>query len=513
VKTLSLIFIASALLVTSFISLANASFSFVETAQDDANKVVVFVSDAAALSGQALQLNQQSDGRFAALLELNEFTPSSQGILHLQMVGEVDDVLVIGIDSDKALDGPALQNLGGKIAASLSSTSKDVEASVFVDGLSSDSSITAAHLAYGYHLRHYSFDKYQSKKQDGESNITFVTPSANENENLYANDLKFIAQGVHLARDLASEPGKSMYPQLFVDTVSALFKGVDNVKIDVLDVKDMEKYNMGALMGVGKGSIHEPRMLVIEYTGGKRGDAPIALAGKGITFDTGGISIKPNTNMWMMKADLSGAAAVAGTMHALAQRGENVNVIGLMPLAENMPAEDAIRPGDVLQTMQGTTIEIISTDAEGRLILADAVYYAQDKYKPKMLLNIATLTGSAARALGDEYAALVTRNMPYSLQMMEVGEKSGEHVWPLPLHENHFEQIKSDIADIKNSGAGNPGASIGAAVIGTFVADDLPWVHLDIAGVDWLSSSIDVAPKGSQGWGVRYMDQLVRDNK
>jgi leucyl aminopeptidase len=232
--------------------------------------------------------------------------------------------------------------------------------------------------------------------------------------------------------------------------------------------------------------------------------------GKGITFDTGGISIKPNDGMWAMKSDLSGAAAVAGTILATASRGEKVNLVGLMPLAENMPAGNAIRPGDVLTTMQGTTIEIISTDAEGRLILADAVRYAQQQYKPGMLLNIATLTGSAARALSDEYAALVTRDWDLSLKMMEVGKRSGEEVWPLPLHPNHFKQIKSEIADIKNSGAGDPGASIGAAVVATFIDEQLPWVHLDIAGVDWLNDAIAVAPKGSQGWGVRFMDQLIR---
>jgi leucyl aminopeptidase len=213
-----------------------------------------------------------------------------------------------------------------------------------------------------------------------------------------------------------------------------------------------------------------------------------------------------------MKSDLSGAAAVAGTLYATAQRGENINLIGFMPLAENMPSQDAIRPGDVLGTMKGVSIEVISTDAEGRLILADAVYYAQQKYKPKMLVNIATLTGSAGRALSDEYAAVITRDFALSTKMMDIGELSGELVWPLPLHANHFKQIESPIADIKNSGAGNPGASVGAAVVATFIEKDLPWVHLDIAGVDWLEADIDVAPKGSQGWGVRFMDQLVRDN-
>jgi leucyl aminopeptidase len=214
-----------------------------------------------------------------------------------------------------------------------------------------------------------------------------------------------------------------------------------------------------------------------------------------------------------MKSDMAGAAAVAGTIYAAAMRGENVNLVGLMAMAENMPAADAIRPGDVLSTMQGTTIEIMSTDAEGRLVLADAVYYAQQEYKPKMLVNIATLTGSASRALGDEYAVVITRDWALSQQMMKIGEASGEHVWPLPLHPNHFKQIKSDIADIKNSGAGNPGASIGAAVIGTFVDEDLPWVHLDIASVDWYTEATDTTPKGSSGWGVRFLDQLIRENK
>lgn len=265
-------------------------------------------------------------------------------------------------------------------------------------------------------------------------------------------------------------------------------------------------------MGVGMGSVHEPKLLVIEYRGADKDTAPLALVGKGITFDTGGISIKPNSGMWAMKSDLSGAAAVAGTMLAAASRGEEVNLVGLMPLAENMPAGNAIRPGDVLTTMQGTTIEIISTDAEGRLILADAVRYAQDKYKPSMLLNIATLTGSAARALSDEYAALITREWDLSIKMMAIGKASGEDVWPLPLHANHFKQIKSDIADIKNSGAGDPGASIGAAVIATFVDENIPWVHLDIAGVDWLENETATAPKGSHGWGVRFMDELIRQH-
>nr|WP_136252551.1 leucyl aminopeptidase [Ningiella ruwaisensis] len=506
-------FFAISLLFVSSVSFANIDVRFVDSMDDSKNTLVLVVNEPGALTGYSKTLNESTEQNFSALLSLNNFTGKFGEVQTLQLIGGFEHVVVVGTQNDLPLTAPELQNLGGKIAATLSSKNKDIEAIILTDNLNAELDDAAAQIAFGYHLRHYSFDKYKASKADGKSSLTFVVNNVSLNQNAYENDLRFLAEGVHFTRDLASEPGMSLYPQAFVERVKEKFKGIDNINIDVLDVRDMEKNNMGALLGVGKGSIHDPRLLVIEYTGAKKGEAPIALAGKGITFDTGGISLKGNDNMWQMKSDMSGAAAVAGTLYAIAQRGEKVNVVGLMPLAENMPAEDAIRPGDVLNTMQGTTIEIMSTDAEGRLILSDAVYYAQQKYKPKMLLNIATLTGSAARALSDEYAALITRDFAFSQQIMQIGEKSGELVWPLPLHPNHFEQIKSDIADIKNSGAGNPGASIGAAVIATFVDEDLPWVHLDIAGVDWLSADIDVAPKGSQGWGVRFMDELVRQNK
>lgn len=488
-----------------------ANFTFSDTASIKASTSVVFVDDINNLDGAALSLENKSNGALSQLLALNEFEAKKGHALHLQMLAGIENVLVVGTFDEDGLDAPELQDLGGLIAAKLASVDKKLTINVAIDNLTSDVPSPSAHIALGYKLRHYSFDRYKTVKSAGESSVTLITNQAKAANTLFTKDLLHVSEGVHLARDLATEPGKNMYPQAFVDVIKAKFKGIKNIKIEVLDVRDMEKHNMGALMGVGKGSINDPRLLIIEYAGGNKGDAPIALAGKGITFDTGGISLKSNSGMWAMKSDLSGAAAVAGTLYAAAKRGESLNIVGLMPLAENMPSQDAIRPGDVLETMQGTSIEIMSTDAEGRLVLADAVYYAQQEYKPSLLLNIATLTGSAARALSDEYAAVITRDFSLSTQMMDVGKRSGENVWPLPLHPNHFEQIKSPIADIKNSGAGNPGASIGAAVVGTFVSEDLPWIHLDIAGVDWLESDTDVAPKGSQGWGVRFMDQLVRD--
>ena len=502
---------ALSLLGFSSVALADAEFNFVTQTKVEMTTQVVFVDDLEDLDGAAAKFDKVSSGQFKKLLSLNDFKATLGETQHLQMVAGVDSLLVVGTQDDKALRAPDLQNLGGVIAAALSSTSKNLELSVHIDNLTTSLKTPSAFIASGYAMRHYSFDKYKTKKDDGASNVSMITAQADAAKKHYFGDLQYVVEGVHMARDFATEPGLTMYPQVFVEQIKKRFKGIDNIKIDVLDVKDMKKHNMGAFVGVGRGSVNEPRLVVIEYTGADKKQAPIALAGKGITFDTGGTSLKKNTGMWAMKSDMSGAAAVAGVMYAIAQRGENINVVGLMAMAENMPGADAIRPGDVLETMQGTSIEIISTDAEGRLVLADTVFYAQQKYKPSMLLNIATLTGSAGRAVSDEYGVLITRNFDLSLEMMEVGKRSGELVWPLPLHPNHFEQIKSPIADIKNSGAGNPGASIGAAVIGTFVHESLPWVHLDMASVDWLSEDIDVAPKGSQGWGVRFMDQLIRE--
>ncbi|MCG7549916.1 leucyl aminopeptidase [Pseudoalteromonas sp. Of7M-16] len=490
-------------------ALPKIQFSKLDITQN--KRLIVFINDTNSLSGLAAQVNAQTNGQLKAAIDNAAFKSKFGNTQTFYGLAPFAQVTVVGTGSG-SLTQSQLQDLGGYAAASTPANSKH-QFTVMADSLNTSVSVPAAWVAMGAGLRDYHFDKYKAAAaQSQPRDFVFQTANYNAASNKYHTDLKYMVQGVHLTRDMASEPGKSLYPQSFVNRVKDAFDDIDNVDIDVLKVRDMKKHQMGAILGVGQGSIHEPRMLVIQYRGGAKNEAPIALVGKGITFDTGGISLKKNSGMWQMKSDLSGAAAVAGTMLAVASRGEKVNLVGVMPLAENMPAEDAIRPGDVLKTMQGTTIEIISTDAEGRLLLADAVRYTQDEFKPRMLVNIATLTGSAARALSDEYAALVTRDWSLAQDMMKVGETSGEAVWPLPLHPNFFKQIKSDIADIKNSGAGNPGASIGAAVVATFVDKNVPWVHLDIAGVDWLNKPIAVAPRGSQGWGVRFLDQLVREN-
>jgi leucyl aminopeptidase len=317
---------------------------------------------------------------------------------------------------------------------------------------------------------------------------------------------------VYFARDLISEPVNVIYPESFVDRAREAFKGVDRVRIKVLDEREMARLEMGALLGVGMGSERPPRLLVVEYRGG--GDKPpVVFAGKGVTFDTGGISLKSGNGVWKMKYDMSGAAAATGTVLALARREAPVNAVAIAALVENMPSQKAQRPGDVRKTGSGKTIEVINTDAEGRLILSDAVWYAQREYDPALLVDLATLTGSVRVAVGPVYAGLFTRDDAIAEALLAAGKASGEALWRLPLHEAWREAIKSDIADIKNvSGSSQGGASVGAEVIGSFVEEDTPWAHLDIAGKAWAEKPEPTVPKGAVGFGVRLLDRLVRDS-
>ncbi len=369
-----------------------------------------------------------------------------------------------------------------------------------------------AEAALGLDLGQYRFDRYQTDVETAPANqkVTLSGPQASAAQALWNSRHKHLADSVKLTRDLQSEPANTLYPQSFVDRVSAAFKGIPNIRIEILDEAEMRKMNMGAIVGVGQGSPRGSRMMVVRYTGGS--GAPLALAGKGITFDTGGISIKPNKGMWAMKADMSGAAAVMGATLSLAKSRAPVNIVAVAALAENMPGANAQRPGDVVRTYGGKTIEILSTDAEGRLVLADAVQYVADRYKPFALVDIATLTGSVGRAVGDQYAGLFAREDAIADRLMKAAKDSGEHLWRLPLHPAYAKAIRSDIADVKNSGVTDaPGASAGAHFIGYFVDESMPWAHLDIAGVDWNNSAKPLTPKGASGFGVRLLDQLARD--
>jgi len=510
--TLTLVFgfvVWSLMAQTAFANSDKTQFEF-KPLSGNADHIAVFVGKDGDLSEAVADVNAKTDGRLQTALKDAEFKGKFGKKLHLYGLSPYKSIVVVGTGADE-LSVRKLRDLGGYVAQA---SNNDYGLSVIVDGLNTKVEQSAAQLAMGYALGSYSFDKYKEVKEDADEDqgrtVSFLSDGYTSAKSLFENDLSYVVTGVSFARDMGTEPGKSIYPESFAQGVRELFKGVANVKVEVMGVPAMKRHNMGALMGVGQGSIHDPRLIIVTYMGGPRDDAPIALVGKGITFDTGGISLKPNNGQWAMKSDLSGAAAVAGTLYAASKRGEKVNLVGVMAMAENMPAKDAIRPGDVLMTMSGKTIEVMSTDAEGRLVLSDAITYAQQEYDPRLLVDIATLTGSAARAMGDDYAAVITRDWDLAQDMMRIGKQAGEDVWPLPLNKNHYKAIRSDIADIKST-AGSPGASIGGAVIGTFVDEDRVWVHLDIAGVDWLNKARPTTPKGHAGWGVRFLDAVVRD--
>lgn len=359
----------------------------------------------------------------------------------------------------------------------------------------------------------YAFDLYKSDAKPVKHAVVTLTADPEAAARAYASRSRHLADAVAWVRDMQSEPANVLYPEEFVRRARAQFAGVRNVSITVLDVPAMERLKMGAILGVGRGSIRPPRMMIVEYKGAGADVRPLVFAGKGITFDSGGISLKPNDGMWMMKADMTGAAAAMGAAMSLAKSGAAVNLVAIAALAENMPDGAAQRPGDVVRAMSGKTIEILSTDAEGRLVLADAVWYAQENYSPSLLVDVATLTGAVSGALGDDYAGLFTRDDATAARLLAAGAAAGEDAWRLPLDAGHDKQIVSKIADIKNSDTGAPGASTGAAFIGAFIKPETPWAHLDIAGVDWMTEARPTMPVGASAYSVRLLDYLARDSE
>jgi leucyl aminopeptidase len=367
-------------------------------------------------------------------------------------------------------------------------------------------------LVLGARLRVYRFDRYKTKPKEGEERATkvevnFACANPAAAEKAWA-AVSGIADGVVLARDLINEPANVLFPGEFARRASGLRKL--GVLVEVLDLPAMRKLGMGALLGVAQGSTHEPKVVVMRWNGGKRGVEPIAFVGKGVCFDSGGISIKPAQGMEDMKGDMAGAACVVGLMHALAARKAKVNAVGIIGLVENMPDGKAQRPGDIVTSMSGQTIEIINTDAEGRLVLADVLHYVNKRFKPKFMVNLATLTGAIIVALGQEYAGLFSNDDKLSERLAKAGEATGERVWRMPLAPEYDKIIDSKFADVKNSGGRWAGSITAAQFLQRFV-NKTPWAHLDIAGTALGSPQTDINKSWSSGWGVRLLDRLVED--
>lgn len=486
---------------------ADQRFEFAPLGIPENGRIVLPVTEGKSLGGIAETINEITKGAVAIAAKEASFTGEAGATLTLLGVSPFSRVDLIGVGSE-TVTRVAAENFGGTASALLGDT-EGGSVQILWPQENTDEAATAARVALGYRLRSYRFDHHKEEPVDQETLPVIKLLSNDGSGDQFTNDLVYVADGVFFARNMSSEPANIIYPQSFVDQVKHEFKGLENVAIKVLDENDIQRLNMGALWGVGKGSSRPPRLLIVEYMGG--GDeAPVVLAGKGITFDTGGISIKSGKNMWKMKGDLGGAGVVTGTVLAAAKRGAPVNVVALSGLAENMPSGTAIRPGDLLSSMSGLTIEISSTDAEGRLVLSDTVHYGQVTYKPSVLIDVATLTGSVRTALGDEYAGIFGRHDEIIEQLTTASKAAGEGVWRLPLDDVHFTQIESTYGDVVNGGVGSPGASVGAAFIGSFVEEDQIWAHLDIAGVGYTEENRPTVPKGYSGWGVRTLDEYLR---
>jgi leucyl aminopeptidase len=370
-------------------------------------------------------------------------------------------------------------------------------------------------LAYGAALRSYRFDKYRTKQKPEQkpslSSITVSAASPGEAKQAYQ-ALGAAAEAVAFTRDLVSEPANELYPESMAERAAAL-AGPDlpGLTVEVLDENRLSELGMGALLGVAQGSVRPPRVVVMQYRGVAADVAPLAFIGKGVTFDTGGISIKPAGGMWDMKWDMAGAGVVIGLMRLLAARRARVNAVGLVGLVENMPSGAAQRPGDIVRSMSGQTIEVLNTDAEGRLVLADVLWYCQDRFKPTAMIDLATLTGAVIVALGHENAGLFANNDELAERLVAAGKAVGEPVWRLPLAESYDRAIDSDAADVKNiAGDRAAGSIVGAQFVQRFV-NNVPWAHLDIAGVAWSKKDAPTVPKGATAFGVRLLDRFVAD--
>ena len=466
-----------------------------------------------------------SKGALGASARAADFTGKSKAAIEILAPAHLDvnRLILLGTGGSGDEAAPDWVAIGGAALGQIQAR-KTRAASLVVDGVADgekNAGAVAADLALGALLRSYTFKKYMTKAAEANGNgnganqpgleklvILTADPAGARAAFVHA---KALADGVALARDLVSEPANILDPVEFAKRTKVLSKV--GVEIEILDVEAMEALKMGALLGVGQGSVKPSRLVVMQWHGSKSKKAkPLCFVGKGVTFDSGGISIKPAAGMEDMKGDMGGAACVAGLMHALAARKAPVNAVGLIGLVENMVSGNAQRPGDIVTSMSGQTIEVLNTDAEGRLVLADVLWYAQDRFKPKFVVNLATLTGAIMVALGKEYAGLFSNDDKLAADLHAAGEATEEKVWRMPLAKAYDKLIDSKTADMKNIGGRFGGAITAAQFLQRFIVKGTPWAHLDVAGVAMDSNKTDISQGWASGWGVRLLDRLVADH-
>jgi leucyl aminopeptidase len=474
--------------------------------------VAAVVFEGAVLSALASRLDQASGGALTRAIAVTGFTGAKGRNLEVVAPAGVDvaRVLLIGVGAKDAFDAAAAETAAAEAYQAL----KTCGAKTLQIGLDDVGAEAAARGALGVRLGAYRFDRYRTKeKPEKKPTLALVQIVAADPAGAGAADppLKALAEAVHFARDLVSEPANILYPVEFASRVKALEPL--GLTVEILGIAEMAKLGMGSLLGVGQGSVRESQLAVIQWKGAADPAArPLAFVGKGVCFDTGGISIKPADGMEDMKGDMGGAAAVAGLMQVLAARKAKVNAVGILGLVENMPDGAAQRPGDIVTSMSGQTIEVINTDAEGRLVLADALWYCQDRFKPAFMIDLATLTGAIVVALGNDYAGLFSNNDALADKLMAASKASGEALWRMPLPAAYEKQIDSAAADVKNTG-GRAGGSITAALFIQRFVNGLPWAHLDIASTAYQKpATAPTSPEWATGFGVRLLNQFVADH-
>ncbi|UWR01386.1 leucyl aminopeptidase [Ruegeria conchae] len=464
-------------------------------------RVAILIPADGKMSPAARRANRLTKGGIARLVESERFSKVKSGdVISLAwpagMEAEALDILVLprrpNFDEARKAGANLAKLSAGKSVLVMAANHARIE-----------------ELALGMVLRAYDFDVHKTKESDPLGEIVIGHSKPEEAEATFA-PLYAVADGVRMTRDLTNEPANVLTTTEFADRLVEMESL--GLKVEVLEEDKLAELGMRTLLSVGQGSVSPSKVVVMQWDGGDKDDAPLALVGKGVVFDTGGISLKPAGGMEDMTMDMGGAGVVAGTMRALAKRKAKANVVGLVGLVENMPSGNASRPGDVVKSMKGDTVEIINTDAEGRLVLCDVMWYAQDRFQPVGMIDLATLTGAVIIGLGHENAGVFSNNDTFCDAFLKSAKAEDEGAWRLPLGEGYDKQLKSRIADMKNVG-GRPAGSITAAqFLQRFVKEETPWIHLDIAGVASVSSETAYAPKGATGWGVRALSRFVQDN-
>ena len=479
--------------------------SFAAPALPRSGALALAVAKGGALEGLAAEADAAASGALSKAMAASRFDGEAKATLEVVAPSGLDAerVLIVGLGEDP--DVRLAEDAGGAVYSALAGSGSESATLVWPQTAS------AAAAGLGAALAAYRFDKYRTKLKDKEkpalAELVIATPDPDAVRRSYEEDGARVVEAVAFARDFVSEPGNVLYPESYAEGLREL--EALGVSVEVFDRAALEELKMATLLGVAQGSAREARVVVMHWQGGE--GPPIALVGKGVTFDTGGISIKPSGGMEEMKWDMGGSAAVAGAMKAIAGRKAAANVVGIVGLVENMPSATAQRPGDVVTSYSGQTVEVINTDAEGRLVLADLLAYVIERYEPHAVVDLATLTGAMVMALAHEYAGVFSNDDALAESLMSAGAAVDEKLWRFPLHDAYDKMLESPIADMRNIGSSREAGAITAAQFLKRFVGETPWAHLDIAGTAWTDKARPTVPKGATGYGVRLLDRLVRD--